>query len=142
MRDVTLAVVRVERQRNSLDPDRRIAAPGTGEDVGQHVIAALIVGNQSTPGRAQDVGLREYGKARGICMHDAAGRLNEQHARADAVEGVRKGGGFRRLLLDHLADKRGAANMRHDQSQASARLLVDEPVARMAKDHEGSAARR
>ena len=129
-------------QRYALDPERHIAILGAGDDVGQHPIALPIVGDQPTAGGVQDLGLGQHGLTRGIGAHDAAARIEQQHASADAVERVGKGRGFRGLLLDHLADERGAANVRHDQSHAPARFTVDEAVARVAKDHEGGPARR
>jgi hypothetical protein len=80
--------------------------------------------------------------AGGVGMDHARARVDEEHAGAETVERIGECRHLDRLEIDHLADQHGAAQVRREQPQAPARVVVGNAIAFMAEDHEGGDAGR
>ena len=105
--------------------------------------AALgLDGGELAARRAQDGALVQHGMAAGIGVHDAPGLVDQEHAGAEAVEGIGEGRGLGSLEIDRPADQHRAADVRDDEPHALARLVVDQAVALVAEDAEHGGARR
>ena len=84
----------------------------------------------------------QHGVAAGIGVNDAAVRVDQEHAGAEAVERIGEGRRFGGLEVDRPADQHRAADVRHDEPHAPARLVVDDAVALVPEDAEHGGARR
>ena len=73
---------------------------------------------------------------RRIRMNDATAGIDQKHPSADAVERVGKRGSLRCLEIDQVADEQRAAEVRHEQADAPARFIIEQPVALVAEHSE------
>ena len=71
-----------------------------------------------------------------IGVNDAPARIDQQHAGADAVEGVGEGCGLGCLQADHPPDQHRTADVRDDETHAVACLVVDQAIPLVAENRE------
>ncbi len=66
-------------------------------------------------------------------MDDAAGRIDQEHPGADAIERIGQGCRFRFLEIDHFANKNRSPKVWRYKPHAAACFRIEKPVALMAK---------
>jgi len=77
----------------------------------------------------------------GIGVDDPPVRVDQEHAGADAVEGIGQCRGFGGLAAHRRADRHGATHVRSDETHPLAHLVVDETLPLITKDAEEGNAR-
>jgi hypothetical protein len=126
-------MTRHERHSDALCANRRIAATGREECLVQRLLGLGIVCGKLFPSCTQKGALGEQRAAAGIGVDDAAACIEQQHARADPIEGVGQCRCFAGLQIDHIANQYRPTQMRRKKPHALARRLVSDAVSFVTK---------
>ena len=100
----------------------------------QRLVRACIVGGELSARRAQQGALGQQRMPARIGVDNASTCIDEEHAGADAVEGVGESCGLGGLQVDHPADQHGAADVWNDEAHAPAHLVVDPTIPLVPED--------
>ena len=109
--------------------------------VEQRLVGQRIDGAEPAAGGAQHRGFGQHPVAAGIGMGDASCRIDQKHASAQRIETVGERCSLDGLEIDHPANQSRTANVRSDEREPPAHLVVSEAVGQIARDEECRAGR-